>query len=330
MRTFELSSLNYPSAVFMLFCVASSPASAQSNPSEPLDVQMRMVTHSTFSVGEPIALHYRISSPHQSELVSYHVGQKRDEWYILSVTDEAGHPAQESSASRPQKTSALSAGEPQANTDAIISTGRADVGDVVVNPSLVPTQPGHYILSVQVTLQGQTRPAALASEGENPLDGTPFRLAKNYKFPLVITRFEPTKLRLTAERLSQTAQNMSDAGEARLLLESLFSLPEAQALPAWQALVSSDTTSSRVLSEAADVLGGMKSQASVQILAQLISRQSENPNSNDALVRASACNAVTRLYNASDARFQRQIESVFVRQGIDKSRLTEIVTASHG
>jgi hypothetical protein len=307
----------------MLLCMTSSLSSAQTDPSDPLKVQMGLVTSRAFPVGEPIILHYEIGNILQSGQVSYHAGYHGDEWYTLSITQKASRPTgaiREGRSSWPTAT--------HTGTDVTVESGRSQDGDIVVSPALVPKHPGNYTLTVRVRLQGNAPPAASSPENEAPDDNAQFRFTEDYVFPLMVTKGDLIRLTATAEELSHDAQSVGNIGRSRLLVESLFSIPEAQALPSWQSLADNPKTPDPALLVATERLGCLRSSAAVRLLGQLAFRHSEEPASNNESVNSSASKALATLYNTSDAGFRQQIEQVFISHGLDKSRLLEIATAS--
>jgi hypothetical protein len=203
--------------------VAVRPAFAQ----DPPRVDMSLASGQTISLGEPIVLDYTITNRSTGETGVY-LGHEQRSWLTIYLLDDAGR----------QVGSVTDTVSPRPEglrfPGARVQRGRSYRGRLVVGQWLAVPRAGRYTLRVQVRLPyaiAQTGPAFV---GER-LKYSSTVVTTGYDFPFTVTPSDPDRLRSLAGSLRQAA--IQPGANNVAAINSLFSLPEAYALPSWQALI---------------------------------------------------------------------------------------------
>lgn len=131
-----------------------------------------------------------------------------------------------------------------------------------------------------------------------------------FTFPLLITEADPVRLRATAAALQQAISEASkgslvDGRSAMADLDSLFSMPEAQAAEIWRILARQQNANTDWV---ASELAGLRSATGADILAEML----DNPN----ITSTSVSKHLNDLYNTGNPGLREHIRAISARHGL--------------
>ncbi len=241
--------------------VAITGSVAQASPTTKLPAGLEMsLDGSTFSQGEPILIHYKITNGGDQDMYpdtrdgrNQCLEENYKGWFSLMLKDAAGKTAPAVSFFPPLSEGATGTG-PR------IPAGTSYASTLILNQWVTADHPGIYLLSVHVRL-----PCTLGS-------GTSiswFPLTKDFSFPLIITPTASNRLRFKASALRTAWIADADPSQGALKLKSLFALPEQTALPEWQALVADESLTGSTREMVAKEASQINSLGAVDLMAQL-------------------------------------------------------------
>lgn len=326
---FSQKSLNFVCAVIIAASVlwaGTKVCRAEASASEPFAAQVTLATNSTISLGEPIVLHYKVSNNSTTDQISFDSGPSQKGWYRLSITSAAGQ-QMTAALSQPSLDETSPQGLHQASEISLLPGGIIE-GDIVATQAFAVTQPGDYVITLRLPVTYFLEPRGAWYPKGRPADQVPMTFTQAYHFALKIVPEDPKRLQATAETLSRELQDVKYVGQSKALLAALSSLPEDAAMPSWQALILDPATPSAVLSNAVELLGGLRSPGAADLLGQVIF---DRPvaGANEGGVKASARKAVAEMYNLGDDQTKQRLEQVYVEHGASKNDLLEAVTTSN-
>lgn len=300
---------------------------AEASTSGVLAAHVTLTTSHTLSLGEPIVLHYEVSNNSTAEQLSFEGGPHHQGWYRLSVTN-ATRKRITAAMLKPSLDELNPQGLHQSPEISLLPGGSIE-GDIVATQVLAITQPGDYVLTLRVPITYYLEPIGAWYPKGRPADQVPMTFTRNFDFPLKVTPADPKRLQATAETLSRELQDVKYAGQSKALLAALSSLPEAVALPSWQALVLDPAISPAVLSKAVELLGGLRSPGAADLLGQALFDRAPSVGADEDGVRASARKAVAEMYNLGDDQMKQRLEQVYAQHGASRNDLLEAVTTSN-
>jgi len=283
-----------------ILAVVILPADAQTSNKSPLQVQASLVTAGTLSLGEPIVVKYTIKNTSSEEAHTY-MGVDRRGWVTNTVTDAQGHTSLiQAERSRRQR------GGSHINGVSISPMSSA-TGYIVVNSTSTIRTAGKYAFTVQTRL-----PYALGAQAE---EVTPDNYAssgnvaiRNFVFPMNVTPRDPRRLKQTAEILREDVEDTKIRDWSAAAVEALFSMPEADVLPIWQALVSDPATPRYALGFAADQLARLHTVAASDLVAQMRWEPAQIVEVGEPPIGAMALEDMARL---GDAKVKKHIADLY-------------------
>lgn len=310
--------------LMILLAGSSSPRPVLADPTGPqaLDLRMTMASSTRISLGEPIVVHYTIKNMAPAEQITFHAGEKNNEWYAFSLTDSKGRTIK----AVPPPTLGTTQGLHQ-SPEASIPHGDRMEGDLVVTRYLAVPGPGTYTLVVHTATPYYVEPS---DAGWYP-NGRPssmqlVELRQDFRFPLIVTATTSAALRVLSEALRRKLADARYAGQWKSLTEQLFSLPEEEAFSAWQTLLTDPTTSDLVLTTAADQLASQPDVTKASLLAEALWGGVQLMD-NDA--HPGLWKALLKMYGTPDPVLKQRIHSLYNMHGISDARILEAQTASH-
>lgn len=206
----------------------------------------------TFSQGEAIIAHYKIVNSGANRVYSTMLQKNREKWFDVEVTDEAGKIVPLAQPLPPAYKGAFL-------DRAVISANSSCEDSLVLNQWITPLKPGKYSL--------QMHAAVFYTEKRDGSEQT--LITKQVSFPINITALDTNRLRSEAAAARQTIETTTDAAKQEAALKVLFALPESDALPQWQNLVSNPNLSDNARERTAEEISHMTSLTAADLLAQL-------------------------------------------------------------
>lgn len=285
---------------------SGSAANAGSPATSPLSVRMSLATSQTVSLGEPVVIHYEFANLSPSQHLILTDGLPNGGWYTISLTGAGGSAV----AIKPSRRVSRRSGLFQDSSVGIVHSGKVE-GDIVVATSRTLTRPGKYTLNLHAHLPYATEPDVSVDADPD----THLTLNQSYVMPFTVTAPDSDRLHRTAEGLRQEAESAEFSGRGSSIVEALFSMPEGEALPSWQALVSNPHVPERVLREAVDQLTRLRSPAAVDLLAQLYWNPAQPPG---GISWAEIGQHIAEIYN-SEMPLKDHIRKLFAKHGVQLS-----------
>lgn len=292
-------------AVKTLCCLAigavSSQAGLAASPTPPIEAQITVDGSKNLSVGEPLSLLYRITNVSGDQNVGVGLGADKAQWCQLSLTDASGKTVQ----TIPNQ----GAPEPRGlhfTGTYLLQPDASEQDYLVVTRYLRISKPGKYTLTVQVNLpyilEEPTSSISLASR----IKSSNKALITRFVFPLNITAANTTNLAAEAVNLSRMAKAEKDDSKQKCLLDELFSMPAAQAAPAWQKLVLGAGPMDKDL--IVGKLAALRSAEAADILLQMV----DNPATNSRFVS----DKLAEVYNSGTPALQAHIKFIAGQRGL--------------
>lgn len=267
MKTSLLSYLLSVVAVLAIL-ISISPAVASPDPNGPLSVAITLASAKTIVPGQPVVLRYLVANNSASMSAHFDLGQNGKAWYRLSLVDSKGASAQIIPDLRPRTVSSWGLYQ---TGDRVLSPSSSLQGSIVVTRDFAVTRPGKYLLTVQVPLNYMVEDqSTISPQGTTSL--IPLQLNQIFTCTIEVKSVNPAAVRATAEELRHKLTNLDTPATDQWepVAEELFSMPEAQVLPVWQALVSDPTTPDRVRIAAAGQLAYHPSFAAAALLGEML------------------------------------------------------------
>lgn len=307
--------------------VPVSPPSARSTAADGLMFEMRL-DKETVMRGEPIVLTHRTRTlPSQPTSWSH-----AQDWLEIVLEDAAGTPV-------PLPKDPRRPGSQHSRSAFYSEAGYGITeGFYVVSQWIVPPRAGAYRLRVTASLPYTMDPAILAAARESftassrrnrrMFPFTPVRhdqqFAKEFVFPLVVTRADGHGLAAIAKNLAETAlapdpppgtlQSPPGVGWARSkALECLFTMPETTAFPVWRALATDARIRPGQMPLLTDLLAAQRTKNAANLLAEVWG-QPGDPHFD--WIRA----CLTRMHEKGSPALQRHVEDLFRRRNLPLPR----------
>ena len=293
-------------AVMVACSTTGDPAFADD--ASPLTIKLTPASPSRISLGEPFVIHYRINNEDPTEQVTFHAGSDNDQWYTVTLRGQKGLSTQASKP--PQKSLRGFSLSPERS----VPPGDYFTDDIVATRGLAVPAPGRYTLTIHVDTPYYLEPRGVGARYSDVgvPDPPTGRMTQDFSFPLVVTPADPAKLRAMAEKLEESILNPLEAGSSRSRVEQLFSLPEAQALPAWKALITDPKGYSSALDETVKQLGGLKTDTAADLLVLMQhrpdTRQGTTPRVDGVLAE---------MYNTGTPALRQHIKMLATSQGAE-------------
>ncbi len=293
-------------------------------PAGPLHAEMRLVSSSKFAPGEPVLIHYSVVNESPSEAATFFVGDTGRDWYSIRSFDAGGHLLRAVSQPRSQVRKPEGLYQPAERT---LSPGGRLEGDIVASDFLSPTVPGQYSLQVKVSLDYVMQPE---NSGDSAMEATNhFASSKDFAFTTTVTASNPGLVHAKAEALRQQLLRGGTAENSKTTMEELFAMPEAVALPVWQALVADPASSDFVLSDAAKQLSLHPSRASADLVAQMLWNTDRDADTRSPSQTADLWTAMSKLYQTAAPDLKPYIRSLYIAHGVPASEVDRPAVKSH-
>lgn len=269
---------------------------------------MTAASSSRISQGEPFVVHYKVENSAPEGQVTFHSGPDNDQWYAITLRGQNGLLIPIPKA--PEKKLEGFFAAPEIS----VRHGDSVTGDFIATRGLPALPPGTYRLIVHVDTPFYAEPEGVGARYSSPgvPDPPTGMLVQTFTFPLVVTSADPAKLRALAERWKATLLDPMQDASWRLLTKELFSLPAAQALPTWQALLADPTSDSNVLEDAVSQLSRLKTSTAADLLVQMQHRPS-TPRS----ITPRVDGALAEMYNTGSPALREHIKALAADQGAE-------------
>ncbi len=291
-----------------LVCLAHGN-SVFADQTEPPIVTMTHTSSSRISQGEPFVVHYKVENSAPEGQLTFHSGSDNDQWYTVTLRGSNGLLISVPKAPKKRLEGFFQ------SSDRSVSHRNAFTSNFIATRELPLLPPGSYRLIVHVNTPFYAEPEGVGNLRYNspgfydPPTGT---LVQDFTFPLVITPADPAKLRALAERWEAALLNPAQDASWRLLTKELFSLPAAQALPAWQALIADPASDSNMLEDAVSQLSRLKTNTAADLLVQMQHRPS-TPRS----ITPRVDGALAEMYNTGSPSLREHIKALASDQGAE-------------
>jgi hypothetical protein len=201
--------------------------------------------------------------------------------------------------------------------------------DAGYNPALTlsspDTTPGGY--HVSISLAYSVKPTA-----DESLAGTvasSYELSEDFAFATTVTAKNSAIVRARAEQLRRQLVNAAGTENSKTTEEDFFAMPEAIALPAWQALVTDPASSDFVLTDAAEQLSRRPSRASADLVAHILWEPSAGPETRSVAQAERLWSAMSQMYETASPDLKTYIRSLYIEHGVSASDLDNSSIKSH-
>ncbi len=290
-----------------LLCLAPG-TSAFADQTGPPTVTMTPTSSSRLSQGEPFVVHYKIDNSAPEGQLTFHSGPDNDQWYAVTLRGLNGLLIPVPKA--PEKKLEGFFATPEIS----VRHGGSVTGDFIATRGLPLLPPGTYRLIVHVDTPFYAEPEGVGARYSSPgvPDPPTGTLVQNFIFPLVVTPADPVELRALAERWKAALLDPMQAASWRLLTEELFSLPAAQALPTWQALIADPASDGNMLEDAVSQLSRLKTDTAADLLVQMQHRPSTARS-----VTPRVDGALAEMYNTGNPALREHIKGLAADQGAE-------------
>lgn len=286
-------------ALFALFLVAL-PVYADDSSAEPLSIQASLLTPTQITLGEPILVRYKITNNY-GQRVAAHLGIYGTDWYTLTMRDAHGAAVPTISDPRPKN--------PQGShpsQDGFFHVGQTSTGYIPVTKRLSIQHPGQYALTIHVGLRYAVDDTSVEGASRSLAATSGLTQTQDITFPISVASEDPIRLRATADSLRRATLTEQNGLLARAEVETLFSMPEAQAAASWRSLALKPNTNTGL---AVSELAELRSAIGVDILAEMLN--------NPALQYSSISDSINRLYNAGTPALREHIKIVARGHGFE-------------
>lgn len=293
--------------IFMLTTtirIENTPAKSDPEALDAVNVNLSLDTPAVIEAGEPIVVRYKIVNMLEDQTIGVYTGMHKTAWYSLDLKDNSGI----STVIRNEQPPA-SGGLQPSETSTLRPQGY-ESGYIVASRFLSAPHPGKYVLTIHVAM----RYASVDPTEHNSfvikhtVDASGASFTKDYTFPLTITQANPAQLTSRAEGLLQQIRKEQDNAKLTALYDALFSMPEAQAGPSWEALA---TKPPRMYEEKiANGLARIHSVKTVDLLVQMLENPSLPPD-NAFYIKTK----IDESYNAGDASVKEHIKALAASRG---------------
>ena len=293
--------------------LGTSIVAANADLTQPLSVQMTLASGNNIVSGEPIVLLYKVSNSNASSLsveMGLDGGAEGTDWVTRTLIDASGKQV----LPLPDLLLRDSGG---LHANGVIVQPQIDrKGYLVVNHWFAISQPGRYTLAVHVHL-----PYVVGTSGQTgeTHEGNPQPYDKDFTFPLTITQANSANIPLLAQSLLDKATVSTDLEERRMLVQSLFSLPQAQVWPQWEAAASFPSLLNLVMAEAMRI----SSVQTADVLAQIGWGElvTSSPASGEKRDRDNAVQVKLRqMYDRSSGSLRQHIKALYALHGVDVTK----------
>lgn len=273
-----------------------------------LTVRVTPMSQNRISAGEPFVVHYRFDNADPTTQVTFHAGSDNDQWYTLTLRGPNGLVSQAPKPAQKKLEGFF------ASPERSIRHGDYLAGDIVATRGLAVPAPGRYTLTVHVDAPYFVEPHGGGMRYTTPgMDDPPSgRLTQDFDFPLVVTPADPAKLQRTAERLEGAILDPASAASSRSLVGQLFSLPEAQALRSWEALIADPASYSSILDETVSQLSRLRTDTAADLLVQMQHRPSSTRGGTPRVD-----GALAEMYNTGSPSLRKHIKALAASQGAE-------------
>jgi len=286
----------------LLFSSLAAPQQASGEPE--LQVQMSLNSNSTFSLGEPIVLKYKILNTSIDRAETY-TGTDQKGWITETLSDAQGHVV-------PIEATHLWHQSGGAHMDSVsVSPSASATGYVVFDPWATVQAAGKYKFSVHTRL-----PYALGAQAEevarDRYEDTGDVAVGDFTFSLVVTPRASQSLKRAAEILKRNVQDAKLHDWSSAFVEALFSMPEADVSSVWQELISDPSTSAFVLGLAAEQLARLHSITAADLVAQMRWGAARPLKAGETPLGAVE---LDRMFQFGDAELRKHIDSLYAAHG---------------
>lgn len=292
-------------AVISCSAMILSPASADIGRTNPVAVDLSLASGQV-AQGEPIILNYRITNI-ITQSVELKMGENKEAWFTIGMTDAA----QQSVPLITELPSSLLGGV--SSPEPSLTVGGSLQGNIEVNRWVTIAHPGRYTVTVQVQLP-YISGLQYSVRSVKPLTASYFTSA--YSFPLVVTPADHSHLRSVAEALRANLANRRDIAQNSATIGSVFSMPEADALPTWEQLTSDSSLDIFAREEIVRQLFHFHTVKSFDLLAGI----ARNPLQG-ASVQQLASLYMDALYRNGDTSLKHHIDDWYNAQGLKAPQL---------
>ena len=290
-----------------LFCLAHGK-SVFADQTDPPIVTMTAASFSRISQGEPFVIHYKVENSAPEGQVTFHAGSDNDQWYTVTLRGPNGLIIPVPKA--PEKKLEGFFLSPERS----VRHGSFDTGDFIATRGLPILSPGSYRLIVHVDTPFYAEPEGVGARYSSPgvPDPPTGTLVRDFTFPLVVTSADPAKMRALAEQWKASLLKPAQDASWDLLTEELFSLPAAQALPTWQALIADPKSDSNVLADTVSQLTRLKTNTAADLLVQMQHRPDTARS-----VTPRVDGALAEMYNIGSPALREHIKNLAADQGAE-------------
>lgn len=288
--------------------VLGTAFSVKANAQAPLEVSVAVSGSSKISLDEPLLLHYRVTNISDSRNITIGLGYYKNGWYDLNLTDANGQSVQVI----PHDTQTEPRGFHYTGTHSLQPT-KFEEDSIVVTRHLRLRHPGKYNLTVKAHLPyidvTGTEGGGLARKLYTNIASSHETLAQTFTFPITVTELNSAQLEAKAREIAQTATTEKDQEKYCLLLDTLFTIPETQAISSWTTLT--DNPSSMNVNIIAGKLSEVHSIKTIDLLIKML----DSP----ALTADQAAylrQRVDESYNASNTTVKAHVKEVAAKRGL--------------
>ncbi len=288
----------------LLLGIFAATRQAQANDKPDLQVQVSLISNSTFSMGEPLILKYKIlnTSPERAET---YMGKDQAGWVTEALADAQGHTI-------PTEVGQSWHRNGGAHNDGVsVSPMSSATGYVIFNPCAAIHAAGKYKVTVKTRL-----PYALGVQADevprNKYETSDNVAINDFTFSLNVTPHASQTLKQAAETLRQNVENANLRDWSYAAVEALFSMPEADVSSVWQELISDPATPQHALGLAADQLVRLHSITASDLVAQMRWEPARPLEAGETPIGATALDEMSRL---GDAKLRKHIDSLYAVHG---------------
>ncbi len=288
----------------LLLGVFVAPQQAQSSNKSDLQVQVSLISNSTFSLGEPIVLKYQILNT-SSERAETYMGKGQRGWVTETLSDAQGHAITFGAEQSPHQNGG-------AHVDGIsVSPMSSAAGYVVFNPWTTIHTAGKYKLTVHTQL-----PYGLGAQAEevapDKYEAFGNVAASDFTFSLNITPHTSGTLKQAAEMLRQSVADAKLQDWSSAAVEALISMPEADVSSVWEEMISDPAVPRYALGFAADQLVRLHSITASDLVAHMRWEPARPLEAGESPIGAAALDEMSQL---GDAELRKHIERLYASHG---------------
>lgn len=278
-----------------------SPEDRRVNEDTTFDVQMSLYTSSMIVQGEPVILNYIITNLSDRK-VGWRPGRHNDEWYRLSLTDEVGQEVAPAAIFTPHVSRGVTA-----MPRPLLQPGEQRRGGIVVTQFFAFPVAGRYTLTARVQTPYIVEPTLESPRAlENLLETTEDVFLRNYVFLLTVNPADPNQLTDSAEVLCEAILAEKDGAKKQVLVDALFAMPEAEALPSWEKLA---TVNRGWAARGLVRTGSLKA-------ADLLAKMQWDPaTQQSAPDHPSMLQFLAQMYETGDSKLRQHIRRLFEEHG---------------